>query len=280
MSKLDHLACRSCGQILDATPCPECGADAAVRIDPGSNAHPLARSIPTVAVIAFAVATLVFVERSAMFLIGSQTITSIEFFRIEAWVEPIGRSLVDLGMISVAVALLLDRRSQGGRRIALFLTTLPALMILMVSLGDAIFRLFVAWKVFAGGPELPFAFELGSLSLRFAGVRVLSRAIAILLLGVALLQARRSWPGRSGDRTMLTGLVALVLPPTLLGMAATPSVWAMVESYPDAPTILRVLWLSSVLFGSVAMLTGAMRWRAQQASLLRAVGAGASDRGT
>ena len=280
MSKLDHLACRSCGQILDATPCPECGADAAIRIDPGSNAHPLARSIPTVAVIAFAMATLVFVERSAMFLIGSQIVTSIEFFRIENWLEPIGRSLVDLGMISVAVALLLDRRSQGGRRIALFLTTLPALMILMVSLGDAIFRLFVAWKVWGDGPELPFAFELGSLSLRFAGVRVLSRAIAILLLGIALLQARRSWPGRSGGRAMLAGLVALVLPPTILGMAATPSVWAMVESYPDAPTILRVLWLTSSLFGSAAMLTGAMRWRAQQASLLRAVGSGPSDRGT
>ncbi|MCP4067261.1 MAG: hypothetical protein GY741_03155, partial [Phycisphaeraceae bacterium] len=99
MSKLDHLACRSCGQILDATPCPECGADAAVRIDPGSNAHPLARSIPTVAVIAFAVATLVFVERSAMFFIGSQTVTSIAFLRIESWVNPIGRSIVGLGMI-------------------------------------------------------------------------------------------------------------------------------------------------------------------------------------
>jgi len=23
MSELDHLACRSCGQILDATPCPD-----------------------------------------------------------------------------------------------------------------------------------------------------------------------------------------------------------------------------------------------------------------
>lgn len=151
MSELDHLACRSCGQILDATPCPECGAEAAVRIDPGSNAHPLARSIPTVAVIAFAVATLVFVERSAMFFIGAFTFTSIEFFRIEAWVEPIGRSLVALGMISAAVALLLDRRSQGGRRIALFLTALPALMILVISLGDAIFWLFVAWGVQANG---------------------------------------------------------------------------------------------------------------------------------
>ena len=79
---------------------------------------------------------------------------------------------------------------------------------------------------------------------------------------------------------MLAGLVALVLPPTLLGMAATPSIWAMVESYPDAPTILRVLWLSSAIFGSVAMLAGTMRWRAQQSSLLRAVGASPSDRGT
>ena len=280
MSKLDHLACRSCGQILDATPCPECGAEAAVRIDPGSDAHPLARSIPTVAVIAFAMATLVFVERSAMFFIGSQTVTSIAFFRIEAWVAPIGRSIVGLGMISVAVALLLDRRSKGGRRIAIFLTTLPALMILMVGLGDAIFWLSVAWKVWGDGPELPLPIELGELFLRFAGVRALSRAIAILLLGIALLQTRRSWPGRSGGRAMLAGLVALVLPPTVLGMAATPSVWAMVESYPDAPTILRVLWLTSFLFGSAAMLTGAMRWRAQQASLLRAVGSGPSDRGT
>ena len=280
MSKLDHLACRSCGQILDATPCPECGAEAAVRIDPRSDAHPLARSIPTVAVIAFAVAVLVLVERSAMFFIGAQNVMSIEFVRIETWAEPIGRSLVDLGMISVAVALLLDRRSKGRRRIALFLATLPALTILMVSLGDAIYRLFVAWKVWGDGPELPFAFELGNLSLRFAGVRALSRMIAILLLGVALLQARRSWPGRSGGRAMLAGLVALVLPPTLLGMAATPSIWAMVESYPDAPTILRVLWLSSAIFGSVAMLAGTMRWRAQQSSLLRAVGASPSDRGT
>ena len=79
---------------------------------------------------------------------------------------------------------------------------------------------------------------------------------------------------------MLTGLVALVLPPTLLGMAATPSVWAMVESYPDAPTILRVLWLASTLFGSTAMLAGAVRWRAQQSSLLRSVGSSPSDRGT
>ena len=173
-----------------------------------------------------------------------------------------------------------DRRSKGGRRIALFLATLPALTILVVSLGDAIYRLFVAWKVWGDGPELPFAFELGNLSLRFAGVRALSRMIAILLLGVALLQARRSWPGRSGGRAMLAGLVALVLPPTLLGMAATPSVWAMVESYPDARTILRVLWLSSAIFGSVAMLAGTMRWRAQQSSLLRAVGASPSDRGT
>ena len=79
---------------------------------------------------------------------------------------------------------------------------------------------------------------------------------------------------------MLAGLVALVLPPTVLGMAAAPSVWAMVESYPDARTILRVLWLSPALFGSAAMLAGAMRWRAQQASLLRAVGSGPSDRRT
>ena len=183
-------------------------------------------------------------------------------------------------MISVAVALLLDRRSKGGRRIALFLTTLPALMILVVSLGDAIYRLFVAWKVWGDGPELPFAFELAELALRFASGRALFRAIAIVLLGVALLLARRSWPGRSGGRTMLAGLVALVLPPTVLGMAAAPSVWAMVESYPDARTILRVLWLSPALFGSAAMLAGAMRWRAQQASLLRAVGSGPSDRRT
>jgi hypothetical protein len=183
-------------------------------------------------------------------------------------------------MISVAVALLLDRRSKGGRRIALFLATLPALTMLVVSLGDAIFRLFAAWKVWADGPELPFNSELSVLSFRFASVRALFRAIAILLLGVALFQARRSWPGRSGDRAMLTGLVALILPPTVLGMAATPSVWAMVQSYPDAPTILRVLWLSSTLFGSAAMLAGTMRWRAQQSSLLRAVGASPSDRGT
>ena len=81
-----------------------------------------------------------------------------------------------------------DRRSKGGRRIALFLATLPALTILVVSLGDAIYRLFVAWKVWGDGPELPFAFELGNLSLRFAGVRALSRMIAILLLGIALLE--------------------------------------------------------------------------------------------
>ncbi|MDG2020961.1 MAG: hypothetical protein P8J59_03325 [Phycisphaerales bacterium] len=280
MSELDHLACRSCGQILDATPCPECGADAAVRIDPGSDAHPLARSIPTLAVIAFAVAVLVLVERSAMFFIGAGTVTTIEFYKLESWAEPIGRSLVDLSMISVAVALLLDRRSKGGRLIALFLATLPALTMLVVSLGDAIFRLFAAWKVWADGPELPFNSELSVLSFRFASVRALFRAIAILLLGVALFQARRSWPGRSGDRAMLTGLVALILPPTVLGMAATPSVWAMVQSYPDAPTILRVLWLSSTLFGSAAMLAGTMRWRAQQSSLLRAVGASPSDRGT
>ena len=79
MSELDHLACRSCGQILDATPCPECGADAAIRIDQGPDAHPLARSIPTVAVIAFAIATLVYVERNAMLFIGAFTFTTLEF---------------------------------------------------------------------------------------------------------------------------------------------------------------------------------------------------------
>ena len=69
MSEVDRLACRSCGQILDATPCSECGAEVAVRIDPGSDAHPLTRSIPTLAVIAFAMANLVWVARIAMFVI-------------------------------------------------------------------------------------------------------------------------------------------------------------------------------------------------------------------
>ena len=293
MSEVDRLACRSCGQILDATPCSECGAEVAVRIDPGSDAHPLTRSIPTLAVIAFAMATLVLVERSAMFFIGAGTVTTIEFFRIETWAEPIGRSLVDLSMISVAVALLLDRRSKGGRRIALFLATLPALTMLVVSLGDAIFRLFAAWKVWADGPELPFNYELSVLSLRFASVRALFRAIAIVLLGVALFQARRSWPGRSGDRAMLTGLVALALAATILAIAATPSIWAIVDwqmawrgtsskarSYPDAPSVLLLLGAASMLFGSAAMLVGAMRWRAQHSSLLRSVGSSPSDRGT
>ena len=293
MSEVDRLACRSCGEILDATPCSECGAEVAVRIDPGSDAHPLTRSIPTLAVIAFAMATLVLVERSAMFFIGAGTVTTIEFFRIETWAEPIGRSLVDLSMISVAVALLLDRRSKGGRRIALFLATLPALTMLVVSLGDAIFRLFAAWKVWADGPELPFNYELSVLSLRFASVRALFRAIAILLLGVALFQARRSWPGRSGDRAMLTGLVALALAATILAIAATPSIWAIVDwqmawrgtsskarSYPDAPSVLLLLAVASTLFGSAAMVVGAMRWRAQHSSLLRSVGSSPSDRGT
>ena len=94
--------------------------------------------------IAFAIATLVSVERNAMLFIGAFTFTTFEFYKLESWVEPIGRAMADLGMTSVAVALLLDRRSSGVRRIALFLTSLPALMILMVSLGDAIFRLLAA----------------------------------------------------------------------------------------------------------------------------------------
>ena len=292
MSEVERLACRSCGQILDATPCSECGAEVAVRIDPGSDAHPLTRSIPTLAVIAFAMANLVWVARIAMFVIW-EGLTAFEWARINIWAEPIGRSLVDLSMISVAVALLLDRRSKGGRRIALFLATLPALTMLVVSLGDAIFRLFAAWQAWADGPELPFNDELFVLSRRFASVRALFRAIAIVLLGVALFQARRSWPGRSGDRAMLTGLVALALAATILAIAATPSIWAIVDwqmawrgtsskarSYPDAPSVLLLLGAASMLFGSAAMLVGAMRWRAQHSSLLRSVGSSPSDRGT
>lgn len=292
MSEVERLACRSCGQILDATPCSECGAEVAVRIDPGSDAHPLTRSIPTLAVIAFAMANLVWVARIAMFVIW-EGLTAFEWARINIWAEPIGRSLVDLSMISVAVALLLDRRSKGGRRIALFLATLPALTMLVVSLGDAIFRLFAAWQAWADGPELPFNDELFVLSNRFASVLALFRAIAIVLLGVALFQARRSWPGRSGDRAMLTGLVALALAATILAIAATPSIWAIVDwqmawrgtsskarSYPDAPSVLLLLAVASTLFGSAAMLVGAMRWRAQHSSLLRSVGSSPSDRGT
>ena len=292
MSEVERLACRSCGQILDATPCSECGAEVAVRIDPGSDAHPLTRSIPTLAVIAFAMVNLVWVARIAMFVIW-EGLTAFEWARINIWAEPIGRSLVDLSMISVAVALLLDRRSKGGRRIALFLATLPALTMLVVSLGDAIFRLFAAWQAWADGPELPFNDELFVLSNRFASVLALFRAIAIVLLGVALFQARRSWPGRSGDRAMLTGLVALALAATILAIAATPSIWAIVDwqmawrgtsskarSYPDAPSVLLLLAVASTLFGSAAMLVGAMRWRAQHSSLLRSVGSSPSDRGT
>ena len=292
MSEVERLACRSCGQILDATPCSECGAEVAVRIDPGSDAHPLTRSIPTLAVIAFAMANLVWVARIAMFVIW-EGLTAFEWARINIWAEPIGRSLVDLSMISVAVALLLDRRSKGGRRIALFLATLPALTMLVVSLGDAIFRLFAAWQAWADGPELPFNDELFVLSNRFASVLALFRAIAIVLLGVALFQARRSWPGRSGDRAMLTGLVALALAATILAIAATPSIWAIVDwqmawrgtsskarSYPDAPSVLLLLAVASTLFGSAAMVVGAMRWRAQHSSLLRSVGSSPSDRGT
>ena len=52
----------------------------AARVGAGApDAHPLARSIPTVAVIAFAIATLVYVERNAMLFIGAFTFTTLEF---------------------------------------------------------------------------------------------------------------------------------------------------------------------------------------------------------
>ena len=273
MSELERLACRSCGQILDATPCPECGADAAVRIGPESDAHPLARSIPTLAVIAFSMATLMFVERTAMWFIGAVTLTAYDVARIDAWVEPVGRSLVDLGMLSVAIAFLLDRRLTTGRRTVVLVATVPALVI---SLAFAIVRLFSAWSLWGSGPDVPR--ELLELLWGSTGIMTMLRAIAIALLGVGLVFARRASPGRRGSRSMMVGLVLLVLASMLQSIVMIRFLRDLLGPTPEQVAVLISLKNLGTMFGSAAMLVGAIRWRAQHSSLLRSVGFDPSDR--